>query len=625
MSEKYLKLDIDLGRDELLQEAGLTLLSKYYLKDKETSPQHAFARAATCYCFGDFDLAQRIYDYASKGWFIPASPVLSNAVEIDWPDKKRSAQVAKGMKTFQHFSDWLRDICDTEVTALPISCFLNSVDDSIDGLNNNTVENRHLTVNGGGIGTDWSQVRSFHAGISKGGKSPGLIPFIKTVDSDMLAYRQGSTRRGSNAAYLNVNHPEINEFLEMRIPNGDLNRRCLNLHHAINFSQAFMEAVPTNGEINLVDPSKGAVTGSIKALDFFKKTIETRFKTGEPYMNFIDTVNNSLNPYLKQKGLKVRSSNLCNEIHLPTSPDRTAVCCLSSVNLEKFDEWQGTDLIKDLTMFLDNVLEFFICKAPKHLSRAVDSAKRERSLGLGAFGFHSWLQKKNIPFESAMAVSWNKKIFNHIKDKATQSSNAMGKLRGVPEDMKGSQLRNAHLLAIAPTSNIAIIAGTSPGIEPSVSNYYVHQTRAGNFPFKNKYLDKIFRDYRDSLGKDDEWYEYQWKSVLNVDGSVQHLDFLSDYEKDVFKTAFELDQRWVVDHAADRQKFVCQGQSLNLFFMNDADINYVAGVHYRAWKKGCKGLYYLRTQSPTKREAVGTKVERIVLDDGDSDCLACDG
>ena len=425
--QTYLGVQIDTDRDKLLSEQAEKLLTEYYCRPDETSPQMAFARAANAYSYGDKKLAQRIYDGASKGWFMFASPVLSNAPK---PREK--------------------------VKALPISCFLTYVPDSLEGLIDHSAELRWLSVKGGGVGGHWSSVRS----VSD--IAPGPIPFLHTVDADMIAYRQGKTRKGSYAAYMNISHPDIMEFLQIRIPTGDVGRKCLNIHHAVNVTDEFMTAVEEGKDWNLLDPNDKSVRETISARKLWELVLETRFRTGEPYINFIDTANRYLPESLKKKGLKIHGSNLCNEIHLPTNEDRTAVCCLSSLNLEKYDEWKDTSLVRDLTRYLDNVLQFFIDHAGDEISRAKYSAQQERSLGLGAMGFHSYLQQHRIPFESGLAISINKAIFKQIKDYAVEETELLAKERGEAPDMEGTGKRNSHLLAIAPNANSSMIVTCYP-------------------------------------------------------------------------------------------------------------------------------------------------------------------
>jgi len=585
----HLGITIDKNRDKDLSEQAYKLLKDYYCKSDEDSPQQAYARAAVAYCDGDLGLAQRIYDYVSKGWFMFASPVLSNA--------PRTGQKAR---------------------ALPISCFLTYVPDSLEGLIDHSAELRWLSVKGGGVGGHWSDIRA----ISN--KAPGPMPFLHTVDADMTAYRQGKTRKGSYAAYMDVSHPDIIEFLNMRVPTGDVNRKNLNLHHAINITDSFMRAVERGEMWDLIDPNDHDVRETMPARTLWQQILEVRYRTGEPYLNFIDTANAALPHTMKAKGLRINGSNLCNEIHLPTSEDRTAVCCLSSVNLEKYDEWNNSNLIRDLIRFLDNVLQFFIDNAGDEIQRARYSATQERSLGLGAMGWHSLLHQKRIPFESVEARELNREVFKYIKDEASKESTTMGSERGEAPDMMGTGRRNAHLLAIAPNANSSIIVGTSPSIEPMKANAYTHRTRAGSHLVKNIYLEQELKKVKKNT-------QDVWSSIITNGGSVQHLDFLSQKVKDVFKTAIELDQLVLVEQGADRQEYLCQGQSLNLFFPAGADKKDLHKAHFAAWKLGTKGLYYLRTETSQRAENVAEKVTRDALKDFETqtmtqdECVACQG
>jgi ribonucleoside-diphosphate reductase alpha chain len=564
---------------------ALSLLSSYYMIEGENDPKDALKRASYAYCDGDNELAERMYSYALNGWFMFSSPILSNA-RLD--NQKKSG--------------------------LPISCFLTYVDDSLEGLISHSEELRWMSVLGGGVGGHWSSVRSVCD------KSPGPIPFIKTIDSDVEAYRQGKTRKGSYACYLDISHPDIIEFLNIRVPTGgDTNRKCFNLNNAVCLSDDFMNAVLENKDWDLIDPNSKQVKETLKARDLWQRVLEVRFRTGEPYFFFTDTANKHLPQSLKEKGLKIHGSNLCNEIFLPTNKDRSAVCCLSSLNLEYFDDWKDTPIIEDCITFLDNVLQYFIDNAPQpQLKRAVYSALHERSLGLGAMGFHSYLQRKNIAFESVLVKGLNKKMFKLIKDRAVKQTEELAKTRGEYLDGIGTGRRNSHLLAIAPNANSGIILDTSPSIEPWKSNAFTHRTRAGAFLQKNKYLDDIL------IGLGLPNYEEVWQSIILNQGSVQHLECLTTHQKAVFKTAFEIDQLWLIEHGADRQEFICQGQSLNLFFPSGSDKSYVNAVHLTAWKKGLKGLYYLRTSTGVVAEKVSTKIERKALKDYD-ECIACQG
>ena len=587
MRKQYLGIQIDLNRDKNLSDQASKLLKDYYCTKDEPSPQYAFARAAQAYCYGDKKLAQRIYEYASKGWFMYSSPVLSNA---PMPNKKPKA--------------------------LPISCFLTYVPDRLEGLIDHTSELRWLSVKGGGVGGHWSDVRS----VSD--IAPGPIPFLHTVDADMTAYRQGKTRKGSYAVYLDISHPDIVEFLSIRIPTGDIGRKCLNLHNAVNVTDDFMKAVRTDDLWELKDPNDGTVRSTLRARKLWEQLLETRFRTGEPYVNFLDTANRYLPKSLKDKGLKINGSNLCNEIHLPTNEDRTAVCCLSSLNLELYDDWKDTTIVRDLIRFLDNVLQFFVDHAPDHISRAKYSASQERSLGLGAMGYHSYLQKHMIPFEESGKI--NKEMFSFIRSEADKETILLGKEKGEAPDMKGTGKRNAHLLAIAPNANSSMIVSTSPSIEPHKANAYTHRTRAGSHLIKNKYLTELLEKY--DMNKAEVW-----TGIVTNNGSIQHLQFLTDKEKEVFKTAVELDQIRLVELAGQRQKFLDQGQSLNLFFPAGASKRYVQQVHFRAWETECKGLYYLRTEVSNKAENISQKVELDKLRDysdikkDEEECVSCQG
>jgi len=583
---------MDYSRDELLTSFGKTTLHDRYLLPEETSPQEAFMRAAKAFSDND-EMAERIYNYSSKLWFMYATPILTNG------------GTERGM---------------------PISCFLNYVPDSREGLTGHYTENAWLASVGGGVGGYWGHIRSDGTGTSNGSQSSGSIPFLHVVDSEMLAFSQGKTRRGSYAAYMDVSHPEIIEFLDMRKPSGgDVHRKCLNLHHGINISNDFMELIdncikePTfDDSWNLIDPHTNKIVRTISARELWQRILENRVATGEPYIMFSDTVNEGLPEAQKELGLKVHHSNLCTEITLPTDDNRTAVCCLSSVNLEKYDEWKTCKMfIPDLIHFLDNVLQHFIDNAPDTLYKAKFSAVNERSLGLGAMGFHSYLQSKGIPFESALAKSKNLQMFKHIKDQAVQESKRLAIKKGEAPDMAGTGMRNAHLLAIAPNASSSIICGTtSPSIEPYRANAYVQKTMSGSFLVKNKHLEKLL----ESKGMNDE---KTWKKILANRGSVLELKGLSDYEKDTFKTAIEINQQWIIEHAADRQEFICQGQSVNVFVPADVHIRELHDIHMLAWKRKLKTLYYCRSEAIKRAELVSQKIERTIIPDGE--CLACEG
>ena len=582
---------INYERDELLTDFGKTTLKDRYLLPNENSPQDGFMRAAKAFSDND-EMAQRIYDYASKLWFMFSTPILSNG------------GANRGM---------------------PISCFLNYVGDSREGLTGHYTENAWLASIGGGIGGYWGHVRSDGTSTSGGSQSSGSIPFLHVVDSEILAFSQGKTRRGSYAAYMDMSHPEIIEFLEMRKPSGgDIHRKCLNLHHAINVSDDFMHLIekcvaePTYDDSwNLIDPHTKEVVRTVSARELWQKLLENRVATGEPYVSFIDTINEALPETQKKLGLKVHHSNLCTEITLPTNEDRTAVCCLSSVNLEKYDEWKNDKLfIPDLVRFLDNALTYFIENAPDSVFRAKFSAAQERSIGLGAMGFHAYLQSKNIAFESALAKSLNMKMFKNIKEEAVEESKRLAVKRGEAPDMEGTGMRNAHLLAVAPNASSSIICGTtSPSIEPYRANAYVQKTMSGSFLVKNKYLEKLLE--KKGINNDDIW-----SSIVSQRGSVLHLKELSDYEKDIFKTGIEINQQWIIEHAADRQKYICQGQSVNVFVPADVNIKELHDIHMLAWKRKLKTLYYCRSEAIKRAELVSKKVERTIIPE--ADCLACE-
>ena len=584
-------MTIDYDRDELLTDFGKTTLKDRYLLPDETSPQDGFMRAAKAFSDND-EMAERIYNYASKLWFMFSTPILSNG------------GTSRGM---------------------PISCFLNYVGDSREGLTGHYTENAWLASIGGGIGGYWGHVRSDGVSTSGGSQSSGSIPFLHVVDSEIMAFSQGKTRRGSYAAYMDISHPEIIEFLEMRKPSGgDIHRKCLNLHHAVNISDEFMQLIekciaePTYDDSwDLIDPHTNEVIRTVSARELWQKILEIRVATGEPYISFTDTIYEGMPETQKKLGLNVHHSNLCTEIVLPTDEHRTAVCCLSSVNLEKFDEWKNNNLfISDLVRFLDNALTYFIENAPDSVFRAKFSAANERSIGLGAMGFHAYLQSKGIPFEGALAKSMNLKIFKHIKEQAVAESKRLGIKRGEAPDMEGTGMRNAHLLAIAPNASSSIICGTtSPSIEPFRANAYVQKTMSGSFLVKNKYLEKL-------LDKKGINTDKTWTSILANRGSVLHLKELSDYEKDTFKTAIEINQQWVIEHASDRQKFICQAQSVNVFVPADVNVKELHDIHMLAWKRKLKTLYYCRSEAIKRAELLSKKIERTIIPE--ADCLACE-
>ena len=600
-NSKGITIKIDRTRDSNLTDFGRATLSDRYLGANE-SYQDLFARVASYY--GDDNLhAQRIYNYISNLWFMPATPVLSNG----------------GTKR-----------------GLPISCFLNEAGDSLDGILDLWSENVWLAARGGGIGSYWGNLRSIGEKIGRVGKTSGIIPFIKVMDSLTMAISQGSLRRGSAACYLPIDHPEIEEFIEMRRPTGgDPNRKALNLHHGVLISDAFMRAVETDDQWALKSPKDGIVQSTISARNLWIRLLTARIETGEPYIIFIDTVNRLIPQHHKLAGLNVKTSNLCSEITLPTGidkdgKDRTAVCCLSSLNIEKYDEWKDDEnFISDVMRFLDNVLNDFIENAPEQFSNATYSAMRERSVGLGVMGLHSFFQKKSIPLESAMSKVWNKKIFEHIQKKVDESSKELAEERGSCPDAAdyGINERFSNKTAIAPTASISIICGgTSPGVEPIAANSYTHKTLSGSFNVKNIHLEKILKKYNKN---NDE----VWSSITTNQGSVRHLDFLSQKEKDVFKTAFELNQKWIVELGADRTPHISQAQSINLFLPADVHKRTLHQIHFQAWKKGLKSLYYCRSKSIQRAENINsgssTDIEMNVYKNKENqeqeyeECLSC--
>jgi ribonucleoside-diphosphate reductase alpha chain len=587
-------IQLDFSRDDLLTDFGKATLDDRYLLDGENY-QQMFARVSAAYADDDAH-AQRLYDYMSQLWFMPSTPILSNA----------------GAKR-----------------GLPISCFLNTVADSLSGITKTWNENIELASNGGGIGTYWGFVRGVGESVGRAGKTSGIIPFIRVMDSQTLAISQGSLRRGSAAVYLDVHHPEIEEFLEIRKPSGDFNRKSLNLHHGINLTDTFMEAVRDDTDFDLLSPKTKKPIKSVNARQLFQKILEMRLQTGEPYLIFIDTANRAMPKHQRELGLKVHMSNLCSEILLPTGPDhlgrdRTAVCCLSSMNAEQWDQWHDhPHIIEDVLRFLDNVLEDFIKSAPDGMERAKYSAMRERSVGLGLMGFHSFLQQKNIPFESVLAKSWNMRMFRHIRRAADAASVAIATERGACPDAKERKIntRFSHKLAIAPTASISIICGgTSACVEPIPANIYTHKTLSGNFAVKNIYLQKLL----DAKGINND---VTWQSIVEHEGSVQHLEALTQIEKDTFKTAFEIDQRWIIELAGDRAPFICQGQSINLFLPADINKWDLLMLHWSAWKRGVKSLYYLRSKSIQRAEYTGGEGKQTVaLETKQTDyeeCLSC--
>ena len=594
----HLGININPAQDHLFDELGIARLKESYMMDNELSPQERFAFVSKTFST-DNDHAQRLYDYASKHWLSYSTPILS------YGRSKRG---------------------------LPISCYLNYIDDTAEGLVNNLSETNWLSMYGGGVGIGFG-IRSADD------KSTGMMPHLKMYDASSLAYRQGRTRRGSYAAYLNIDHPDILLFLEMRKPTGDQNFRCLNLHHGINISNKFMQLVEdcmTDPNIDdswhLREPHTKEIKDTVSARDMWQRILEMRMQTGEPYIHFIDTSNEKMPVWLKQLGLEINQSNLCSEIILPTNKDRTAVCCLSSLNLEYFDEWsKDKGFLKDVLEMLDNTLSKFIEDAPDSISRAKYSAMRERSVGVGALGFHAYLQKKGMPFESAVAKSANMRMFRHIRSGLDSANLELGRERGEAPDAKGTGLRCSHVMAIAPNASSSIIMGnTSPSIEPWRANAYRQDTLSGSFLNKNKFLDKLIKDKCEKNTNLN--YDRIWSSIIANDGSVQHLRCLDDQEKEIYKTSMEIDQRWVIEHAADRQEYIDQSQSLNVFFRPDANITYLHAVHFMAWKKGVKTMYYCRSEKIGKADKVSRKIEREIIQEIDmealasgEECLACEG
>jgi ribonucleoside-diphosphate reductase alpha chain len=593
---EYLGINIDLERDKLFDELGIKRLQESYMKEEETSPQHRFAFVSKSFGSNQ-EHAQRLYEYSSKHWLSYSTPILS------FGRSKRG---------------------------LPISCFLNYIEDTAEGLVQNLSETNWLSMLGGGVGIGFG-IRSADD------KSTGVMPHLKIYDASSLAYRQGRTRRGSYAAYLDISHPDIIGFLEMRKATGDANIRCLNLHHGVNITDEFMHLIEQSmldpefdDSWNLVDPASHEIRETVSAKMLWQMILELRMHTGEPYIHYIDTSNRALPQHLKNLGLRVHQSNLCSEIILPTNEQRTAVCCLSSLNLETYDEWKNEKLfLKDVAEMLDNVLQFFIDNAPDSISRARYSAERERSIGIGALGFHAYLQRNGIAFEGVMAKVANNKIFKSIRKGLNVANKELGQERGNALDAIGTGNRFSHLMAIAPNASSSIIMGnTSPSIEPYRANAYRQDTLSGSFLNKNRWLDAIIKE----KVKNEQEYADVWSSIIANDGSCQHLDILSDAERDVFKTSMEIDQRWVIELAGDRQAYIDQAQSLNLFFRPDAHIKYIHAIHFMAWKKGLKTLYYCRSEKIGKADKVAKKIERDVIKELDmtqiaqgNDCIACEG
>jgi ribonucleoside-diphosphate reductase alpha chain len=589
---------VDYSRDELFDVLGKIRLRESYMKEEEQSPQERFAYVSSTFGSNP-EHAQRLYEHASRHWLSYSTPILS------------FGRSKRGM---------------------PISCFLNYIEDTAEGLVDNLSETNWLSMLGGGVGIGFG-IRSADD------KSTGVMPHLKMYDASSLAYRQGRTRRGSYAAYLDISHPDIIPFLELRKPTGDQNMRCLNLHHGINIPDAFMEIIEKamldpefDDSWKLIDPNSGEHRETVSARELWQKILELRMQTGEPYLHFIDESNRKLPQWLKDKGLKVHQSNLCSEIILPTNEERTAVCCLSSLNLEYYDEWKDhPTFLRDIAEMLDNVLEYFIIHAPTTIERARYSASRERSIGIGALGFHAYLQRNNIPFEGVMAKVANRSMFSKIRIKLNEANLQLGSERGEAPDAEGTGFRFSHLMAIAPNASSSILMGnTSPSIEPYRANAYRQDTLSGSHLNKNRYLDAIIKGVCEHDAKMD--YNEIWSSIIANDGSVQHLTFLDELQRDVFKTSMEIDQRWVIEHASDRQEFIDQAQSVNVFFRPDVNVKYLHAVHFQAWKQKLKTLYYCRSEKIGKADKVSKKIEREVIQEIDlralaegQDCLACEG
>jgi ribonucleoside-diphosphate reductase alpha chain len=596
MADEVHGIKVDYSRDNLFDELGLTRLKESYMKDDESSPQERFAYVSKQ--FGtDQAHSQRLYEYSSKHWLSYSTPILS------FGRSKRG---------------------------LPISCFLNYIEDTAEGLVDNLSETNWLSMLGGGVGIGFG-IRSADD------KSTGVMPHLKMYDASSLAYRQGRTRRGSYAAYLSIDHPDIIPFLEMRKPTGDQNLRTLNMHHGINIPDKFMEIIEQSmidpnfdDSWNLVDPASNEIRETVSAKELWQKLLELRMQTGEPYLHFIDESNRKMPQHLKDLGLKINQSNLCSEIILPTNEKRTAVCCLSSLNLEYYDEWKDhPTFLRDVAEMLDNVLQYFIDHAPSAIKRAKYSASRERSIGIGALGWHAYLQRNNLPWESSLAVGKNKNIFKTIREKLDVANKELGSLRGEAPDAVGTGNRFSHLMAIAPNASSSILMGnTSPSIEPYRANAYRQDTLSGSHLNKNRYLDKIIKD----KAKDENEYNEIWSSIIANDGSVQHMESLDEWTKDVFKTSMEIDQRWLIQHASDRQEFIDQAQSVNLFFRPDSHIKYIHAVHFQAWKQKLKTLYYCRSDKIAKADKVSKRIEREIIKEINlhdltegNECLACEG
>lgn len=609
--EEYLGVVVDYSRDQDIPQKGLVLLTEkgYYKKEWEDSPQQGFARAATSYCFGDYEFAQRIYDYASKGHFTFASPVLSNAKEVTWPTFSKDE--------FKEAGDWLEENVTPE--GLPISCFLAAIPDTKEGLVSTSSECRYLSMMGGGLG-----IKPNNRAPDE--KSTGVMAHLKSYDADALAYKQTESRRGSIGVYMDIDHPEILSFLEMRSPTGgDANKKCFNLNNAVNIPDSFMKKVILGEEYELVDPKHGATGRKLKARDVWTKILQMRFETGEPYLCFIDTINRNIPKWITKPTYSVQQSNLCSEITLMTSLKRTAVCCLSSLNLDKYDEWKDTTIVEDLVRLLDNVLEYFIRLAPPELNRAVYSAQKERAIGLGTLGYHSYLQRKGIPFESggfnsASSITYN--LYSEIKSRAVSSSKQLAKERGEPDDCYGSGMRNSALLAIAPNASSSDMVGVSPSIEPFAANAFLSEGRAGSFMIRNKHLESKLEE----LGLNTKEI---WRKIVSSSGSIQSIEEIPESVKKVFKTFSEIDPKWIIELAAIRQEHICQSQSLNIKVKKDITLPEMSDIHMLAWSKGIKTMYYCRAQRAGDVQMMGKNtgqpLNKVDVNINFETCLSCEG
>ena len=608
----YLGINIDLDRDSFLPEQGYEMLTKdgFYKLPHESSPQQGYARAATAYCFGDYEFAQRMYDHMSLHRFTPASPVLSNAPEIKWP----KSQAHRPDKDFHFAADWLRN--NVKPHGMPISCFLSMIPDTKEGLLSTSEETRCISMNGGGIGLK-PELRAPDT------KSTGVMAHMRGYDADALSYKQTESRRGSIATYLDIDHPEVMSFMTMREPiGGDANKKCFNLNNGVNIPDSFMQAMFKQERYELIDPKHGPTGRYLEATEVWDKLMELRYETGEPFINWTDTVNNAIPTWITNNNYYVSQSNLCTEITLMTNALRTAVCCLSSLNMDLYDEWKDSTLVEDIVRYLDNVLEFFIQLAPKELKRAIYSATQERALGMGTLGWHSYLQRKGIPFESGgfnSNVQLTNIIYASIRSKAIEASKQLAQERGEAPDCKGSGMRNSHLMAIAPNASTSSLINVSPGIEPWKANVFVSSGRTGTFIIKNPHLQKLLS----TLGMDTDDV---WLDINSQKGSVQHLDCLTEHDKSVFRTAKEIDQMFIIEVAGHRQKHICQAQSINIFVRSGTDKQWFSDLHVKAYIDKVKTLYYCRSEEKvTASTEVKQPLNKVEVKTTFDTCLGCDG